>query len=119
MIQRAKFFLVLESYFSDKLIFQAAISDDESPPATHKPQPPKFNTAVLSRPSPPLDPGLPNYENVGHGTVTSQHNGVTSHQMTQARRIKRREKLYLALKEISNFYTQSTKQKLPHLTFDF
>ena len=85
--------------------FQAAISDDESPPVTHKPHPPKFNTAVLSRPSPPLDPGLPNYENVGHGTVTSQHNGVTSHQMTQARRIKRREKLYLALKEISNFYT--------------
>ena len=28
-------------------------------------------------------PGLPNYENVGHGIVTSQHNGVTLHQMTQ------------------------------------
>ena len=38
---------------------------------------------MLSRPSPPLDPGLPNYENVGHGMVTSQHNGATSHQMTQ------------------------------------
>lgn len=48
-------------------ISQAAISDDESPPATHKPNSHKFNTAILSKPSPPggRDSGaLPNYENV-------------------------------------------------------
>ena len=48
-------------------ISQAAISDDESPPATHKPNSHKFNTAVLSKPSPPGgrdSTGLPNYENV-------------------------------------------------------
>ena len=48
-------------------ISQAAISDDESPPATHKPNSHKFNTAVLSKPSPQGGRDketLPNYENV-------------------------------------------------------
>lgn len=45
-------------------ISQAAISDDESPPATHKPNPPKFNTAALSKPSVKHPTVLPNYENV-------------------------------------------------------
>ena len=49
-------------------ISQAALSDDESPPATHKPNSHKFNTAILSKPSPPggrdRENTLPNYENV-------------------------------------------------------
>ena len=50
-------------------ISQAALSDDESPPATHVSSPPKFNTASLARPSPRPEAGLsqliqPNYENV-------------------------------------------------------
>ena len=45
-------------------ISQAAISDDESPPVTHKPNPPKFNTAALSKPSVKSPSVLPNYENV-------------------------------------------------------
>merc|ERR1719336_1908570 len=53
-------------------ISQAAISDDESPPATHKPNPPKFNTAVLSKPSPPLNSVLPNYENVAQQMTQGQ-----------------------------------------------
>ena len=65
-------------------ISQAAISDDESPPATHKPNPPKFNTAVLSKPSPPLNSVLPNYENVQNQLNKPSHNqDVGPHQMTQ------------------------------------
>ena len=48
---------------NNQFLSQAAISDDESPPATHKPHPPKFNTAILSKPS-PTSSELPNYENV-------------------------------------------------------
>ena len=59
-------------------ISQAAISDDESPPATHKPNTHKFNTAVLSKPGQRESPGrerettLPNYENVEKPQVMTQ-----------------------------------------------
>ena len=56
-------------------ISQAAISDDESPPATHKPNSHKFNTAVLSKPSPPgrdRETTLPNYENVEKQQMMTQ-----------------------------------------------
>ena len=59
-------------------ISQAAISDDESPPATHKPNSHKFNTAVLSKPSPQGPQGrereapLPNYENVEKQQMMTQ-----------------------------------------------
>ena len=56
-------------------ISQAAISDDESPPATHKPNTHKFNTAVLSKPSPPgreMEARLPNYENVEKPEMMTQ-----------------------------------------------
>eukprot|EP00090_Calanus_glacialis_P017436 TRINITY_DN2715_c0_g1_i4.p1 TRINITY_DN2715_c0_g1~~TRINITY_DN2715_c0_g1_i4.p1 ORF type:complete len:1218 (-),score=253.04 TRINITY_DN2715_c0_g1_i4:69-3722(-) len=57
-------------------ISQAAISDDESPPATHKPNPPKFNTAALSKPTVKHPTVLPNYENVQNKNQlnTSQSN---------------------------------------------
>ena len=56
-------------------ISQAAISDDESPPATHKPATHKFNTAVLSKPSPQgreREAPLPNYENVEKQQMMTQ-----------------------------------------------
>ena len=48
-------------------ISQAALSDDESPPATHVPSPPKFNTASLARTVSKIPAVQPNYENVETG----------------------------------------------------
>ena len=45
-------------------ISQAAMSDDDSPPATHISSPPKFNTASLAKPSSKIPGVQPNYENV-------------------------------------------------------
>merc|ERR1719483_219259 len=52
-------------------ISQAAISDDESPPATYKHTSPKFNTAALSKPPVNHPTILPSYENV---QAPSSHN---------------------------------------------
>ena len=56
-------------------ISQAAISDDESPPASQPPPTHKFNTAVLSLASPPgrdRETDLPNYENVEKQQMMTQ-----------------------------------------------
>ena len=53
-------------------ISQAALSDDESPPATHVPSPPKFNTASLARTTSKIPSIQPNYENVDTGKQNLQ-----------------------------------------------
>lgn len=65
-------------------ISQAAISDDESPPATLTPHPPKLNTAALARPlNSRLPTVLPNYENVEGSRGGRQAASPSPSMMTQ------------------------------------
>merc|ERR1711994_911342 len=65
-------------------ISQAAISDDESPPATLTTHPPKLNTAALARPpSSRLPTVLPNYENVEGSRGNRQAASPSPSMMTQ------------------------------------
>ena len=59
-------------------ISQAALSDDESPPTTHVPSQPKFNTASLARTTPNTTRSQyfqPNYENLESAKQQQKYSG--------------------------------------------